>query len=32
MLTTFLIATSAVIFWKIVGLAIEEMRYRNNRD
>lgn len=32
MIETFLIATAAVLFWKLVGVAFEEMRYRNNRD
>jgi len=32
MIETFLIATAAVLFWKLVGVGIAEMRYRNNRD
>lgn len=32
MATTFLIATGTVLFWKLVGMAFEELRYRNNRD
>lgn len=32
MLTTFLMATSTILFWKLVGIAADEMRYRNNRD
>lgn len=32
MLTTYLIATGAIVFWKLVGVAVEEMTYRNNRD
>lgn len=32
MITTFLIATGAILFWKLVGVAFEEMRIRNNRD
>lgn len=32
MIETFVIASAAVLFWKLVGLGIETMRYRNNRD
>ncbi len=31
-MSTFLLATGAILFWKIVWIAFEEMRFRNNRD
>lgn len=32
MIETFLVASAAILFWKLVGIGIEAMRYRNNRD
>lgn len=32
MIEIFLIATAAIVFWKLIGFALEEMRFRNNRD
>ncbi len=28
----FVAISGKILFWKLIGYAIEEMRYRNNRD